>query len=94
MGIVIAVVAVLIQLFVKATPEEAGCYPDNDPEVAALIHKEEAIIKERNIAEISYKEALTNPKVWVFGIAYGCFGLATVGIMSQLVSYLHGSKKL
>ena len=25
MGIVIAVVAVLIQLFVKATPEEAGC---------------------------------------------------------------------
>ncbi len=87
MGGVIAVVAVLILLFVKATPEEAGCYPDNDPEVAALIHKEEAIIKERNIAEISYKEALTNPKVWVFGIAYGCFGLATVGIMSQLVSY-------
>lgn len=35
MGGVIAVVAVLILLFVKATPEEAGCYPDNDPEVDA-----------------------------------------------------------
>lgn len=85
MGIVIAVVATFVLLFVKATPEEAGCLPDNDPEVAALIAKEEAALKDE--ATLSYKEALKNPKVWVLGIAYGTFGLATVGIMSQLVGY-------
>lgn len=87
MGIVIAIVAVMIILFVKATPEEAGCLPDNDPAVAEIIRREEEQAIKDNIQEISYKEALTNAKVWIFGIGYGCFGLATVGIMSQLVSY-------
>lgn len=87
MGIVIAIVAVLIILFVKATPEEAGCLPDNDPAVAEIIRREEEQAIKDNIQEISYKEALTNAKVWIFGIGYGFFGLATVGIMSQLVSY-------
>lgn len=87
MGIVIAIVAVMILLFVKATPEEAGCLPDNDPAVAEIIRREEEQAIKDNIQEISYKEALTNAKVWIFGIGYGFFGLATVGIMSQLVSY-------
>ncbi|MCU6763400.1 Inner membrane protein yhjX [uncultured Roseburia sp.] len=90
MGIVIAIVAVFIILFVKATPEEAGCLPDNDPEVAALIHKEEAELK--NVETLSYKDALKNPKVWVLGIGYGCFGLATLGIMSQLVDYFQTAR--
>lgn len=90
MGIVIAVVAVFIILFVKATPEEAGCLPDNDPEVAALIHKEEAELKD--VETLSYKDALKNPKVWVLGIGYGCFGLATLGIMSQLVDYFQTAR--
>ena len=85
MGCIIAVVGILVALFVKETPEEAGCLPDNDPEVAAIIHKEEQELK--NVATMSYKDALTNPKVWILGIGYGCFGLATLGIMSQLVSY-------
>lgn len=86
----IAIVAVLVLLFVKATPEEAGCLPDNDSEVAALIHKEEQELKD--VPTISYKEALTNPKVWVLGIGYGCFGLATVGIMSQLTGFFQDVK--
>ncbi len=85
MGIVIAAVGVLLAFFVKATPEEAGCYPDNDPEVAKLIHKEENAMESEE--KLSYIEALKNPMVWIFGVAYGFFGLATVGIMSQLVGY-------
>ncbi len=85
MGIVIAIVATLVLIFVKGTPEEAGCLPDNDPEVAALIAKEEAALKDE--AALSYGQALKNPKVWILGIAYGTFGLATVGIMSQLVGF-------
>lgn len=85
MGIAIAVLGTLIALIIKATPEEAGCYPDNDPAVAELIHREEEMLKD--VEKISYLAALKNPKVWIFGIAYGFFGLATVGIMSQLVGY-------
>lgn len=85
MGLAIAVVAVLIIIFVKATPEEAGCYPDNDPEVAALIHKEEEMLKDES--PLSYGQALKNPSVWLLGIGYGCFGMATLGIMSQLIPY-------
>lgn len=87
MGIVIAVVGVLVALFVKATPEEAGCYPDNDPKVAELIHKEELALEQDDAGRLSYLAALKDAKVWIFGIAYGFFGLATVGIMSQLVGY-------
>lgn len=85
MGFVIAAVGVLVALCVKATPEEAGCYPDNDPEVANLIHKEEDALSDTG--RLSYIDALKDAKVWVFGIAYGFFGLSTVGIMSQLVGY-------
>lgn len=90
MGCVIAIVGILVSLCVKATPEEAGCLPDNNPEVAALIHKEEEELK--NVAKMSYKDALKNPKVWILGIGYGCFGLATVGIMSQLVGFFQAVK--
>lgn len=85
MGIVIAIVATFVLIFVKGTPEEAGCLPDNDPEVAALIAKEEAALAGQS--GLSYGQALKNRKVWILGIAYGTFGLATVGIMSQLVGY-------
>ena len=90
MGVVIAIIGVLVALLVKGTPEEAGCYPDNDPEVAKLIQKEESMIKEED--RMGYGQALKNPKVWVLGIAYGFFGLATVGIMSQLVSFFMETK--
>lgn len=85
MGLVIIFVAILVAVFVKATPEEAGCIPDNDPEVAALIYREEEMLKDT--PHLSYKDALKNKIVWVMGIAYGCFGMATLGIMSQLISY-------
>lgn len=87
MGVVIAVVGILVALFIKATPEEAGCYPDNDPKIAELIHKEEQAMQAEHAQGLTYLEALKDGKVWIFGIAYGCFGLATVGIMSQLVGY-------
>jgi OFA family oxalate/formate antiporter-like MFS transporter len=85
MGCVIIIVGILTAIFIKDTPEKAGCYPDNDPEIAKLIQKEEKALE--GSSEIGYGEALKNPKTWIFGIAYGFFGLATVGIMSQLAGY-------
>ena len=90
MGGVIIVVGILTQIFIKATPEEAGCYPDNDPEVAAILEK----VREKRGAEstVTYADALKNPRTWVFGVAYGFFGMATVGIMSQLVGFFQETK--
>lgn len=90
LGGAILVLAVLLAIFIKATPEEAGCYPDNDPEIAALIKKEEDQLKDT--AKLSYGEALKNKNVWILGIGIGCFGLATVGIMSQLVGYFQAAR--
>lgn len=90
LGAAIIVLAVLLAIFVKATPEEAGCYPDNDPEIAALIQKEEDQLKD--VAKISYGEVLRNKNLWVLGIGIGFFGLATVGIMSQLVGYFQAAR--
>lgn len=86
MGVAILVVAVLTALLIKSTPEEAGALPDNDENIAKLIHEEEKILSTSS-SEMGYKEALTNKYVWILGIGYGCFGLATVGIMSQLVGF-------
>ena len=90
LGIAIIVLAVLIGLLVKGTPEEAGCYPDNDPEIAAIIKAEEEGVKE--MEKVSYAGALKNKYVWIFGLGAGCFGLATVGIMSQLVGYFMAAR--
>lgn len=90
MGCVILFVALLTALFIKQRPEEAGCYPDNDPAVAELIHQEEE--RTKNETPMGYKETLKNKYVWIFGIAYGFFGMATVGIMSQLVGFFMDTK--
>ena len=42
--------------------------------------------------KVSYVGALKNKYVWIFGLGAGCFGLATVGIMSQLVSYFMAAR--
>ena len=85
LGGVVIVLGIIIGLTVKGTPEEAGCYPDNDPAIAEMIKREEAQATEA--VKVNYGEALKSKAVWVFGIGAGLFGLATVGIMSQLVGY-------
>lgn len=85
LGIVLFVLAGLVALLVKGTPEEDGCYPDNDPAVAEMLKNEEVPVEAG--AKFSYKDAMKNKYVWVFGIGIGFFGLATVGIMSQLLSF-------
>ena len=52
LGVVVILLAILLGIFVKGTPEEAGCYPDNDPEIAAIIKAEEEGVKE--MEKVSY----------------------------------------
>ena len=91
MGVAILIVAALTAVLIKSTPEEAGALPDNDEHVAKVIHEEERIQASYS-KDMGYKEALTNKFVWILGIGYGCFGLATVGIMSQLVGFFMATR--
>ncbi len=89
-GIVILIVGVLTQIFVKVTPEEKGCYPDNDPIMGAKLKK---VAEEKGSeSTATYGQVLKDPKLWVLSIAYGFFGLATLGVMSQLSSFLQDVK--
>lgn len=90
MGGAIIVVGILTQIFIKETPEEAGCCPDNDPYVAELLKQTGG--EQGEVSTMTYREALKNPKTWVFGVAYGFFGLATLGVMSQLVGFFQTTK--
>jgi len=87
MGGAIILVGILTQIFIKETPEEAGCYPDNDPYVAEQLKRQDA-----EQSTVTYADALKNPITWLFGVAYGFFGLATLGIMSQLVGFFQETK--
>lgn len=90
MGGAIIVVGILTQIFIKETPEEAGCCPDNDPYVAELLKQTGG--EQGEVSTMTYREALKNPKTWVLGVAYGFFGLATLGVMSQLVGFFQTTK--
>lgn len=90
MGGAIIVVGILTQIFIKETPEEAGCCPDNDPYVAELLKQTGG--EQGEVSTMTYREALKTPKTWVFGVAYGFFGLATLGVMSQLVGFFQTTK--
>lgn len=92
LGIAIIVLAVLLGLLVKGTPEEAGCYPDNDPETAAIIKAEEEGVKE--MEKVSYAGALKNKYVWIFGLGAGCFWSCNCRYHVSVSWLFHGCKRL
>ena len=91
MGVLIAIVGVITIIFVHQKPEDAGCYPDNDPAVAEMIKRDEL---GGEASTLTYADVLKKPIVWALSIGYGFFGLETVGIMSQLVGFFMQTRGL
>ena len=88
-AIILILVAVFNQLYVRSTPEEWGVYPDNEkPDTSKLAS---TIVENDVTTSITYRKALASPTVWKLGIAYGLAGMGTVGIMSQLIPFLMGN---
>ena len=85
LGAVTVVVGVITLFFVRDTPEEVGCTPDNEVMDAAQI---EANRKEHDNYQSpwTFGKLLRDKDTWMCGLCYGCFMLVTVGIMSQLVA--------
>ena len=77
-GIVVLVIAIVVLVFVKNTPEEAGCFPDNDPtsdEHRDLIAK---ITKEYK-SDWSIARLFRRRETWLVGIAGGMLWMGSAG---------------
>lgn len=89
MGIIILIFAVITKLFIKVSPEDAGKLPDNEsPDYQTTDVSAEDFKREEEAQPLRYSEILKMPKTWIMGLAYGFIGMATVGLMSQLVPFL------
>lgn len=82
LGIVMILISLYTKFFVKVTPEDAGELPDNRPYDESLDSGEVDKTK-----LLTYRQIFSKPQTWLTGFSDGCFGMATVGIMSQLVPF-------
>ncbi len=89
-ALILILLGIFNQLVIKARPEDAGCYPDNEPEES----KDAAALQAVGFGEkrLTYLQALLKQPVWILGVANGFVSLATVGIMSQMIPYLSGNR--
>ncbi|MBQ8592310.1 MAG: MFS transporter [Lachnospiraceae bacterium] len=84
MCIIFVILAIVMIIAVKAYPEEAGAYPDNEP-----ISEEE---RKANLEALTnYKSEITVGKMfkikdfWLLVITFGFLFIGLIGIMSQMV---------
>lgn len=81
------VLCVLVAIFVRDYPEQAGAYPDNDREYDSEGAKKEL---EKGLAYMktspwTVKKLLSTGKVWLIAISLGIMELLSLGIMTNFV---------
>ena len=83
-GAATVAIGIITIFFIRDTPEEVGCTPDNVP-----LSKEEIEANnkehENYVPKWTFGKLLRDKDTWMVGMCFGCFMLVTVGIMSQLV---------
>ncbi len=83
--IVVAVAAVLLVIFVKDTPEEAGYH--------GLI-EDSAKTESRASLRDSFTTIFTHPLIWFYAIAYACTGAVRNSSDQLMILYFHDRLKL
>lgn len=85
-GILVAA-GILAYIFIRNTPEELGCSPDN-----GQLSPEELKENRRQIEAYkspwTVKVLLLNKQIWQIGIGYGIYVLVTVSLISRLIPRL------
>jgi hypothetical protein len=84
------VIGIIIVIFIKNNPEDAGAYPDNDKSLSR-----EELMREFNEMEEYRKNSpwtvnalLREPATWKIGIGWGLSMMVIVGTVQQLVAIL------
>lgn len=86
-SVAMLVLVLVVVMFVKNTPEEMGCSPDNMPMTAAEIEANRQA-QENYVCPVTLKQLLCMKDVWLIGIASGGVFIVLVGVLSQLVPRL------
>ena len=90
MAAAVAVTAVLVLLFVKNNPEEAGAYPDNDQTVSReeLQAEFEAAMAYKKTSPWTTARVLKTPQTWLIGLGTGLPMMVGAGTIALLVPTL------
>ena len=87
---IMIIIAVLVAIFAKNTPEEAGAWPDNDKSVSREeLDREFAAMEEyKKNSPWTVKKVLQCKYTWTMAIGWGMCMMAASGFISQLVPTL------
>ncbi|CAN5437215.1 hypothetical protein BH18VER1_BH18VER1_04950 [soil metagenome] len=84
--LIVAAAAVLVAIFVKNTPEEAG--------YRGLIEPADADTSSRTSIRESFATIFTHPLIWFYAIAYACTGAVRNSSDQLMILYFHDQLKL
>lgn len=81
------VLCVLVAVFVRDYPEQAGAYPDNNHKFDNEEAKKELALGLEYMRTSTWvpKKLLTSKKVWMIGVSLGIMELLSLGIMTNFV---------
>lgn len=81
------VLCVLVAIFVRDYPEQAGCYPDNNHKFDNEEAKKELALGLEYMKNSPWtvKKLFSTGKVWLIGLALGVMELLSLGIMTNFV---------
>ena len=86
LSVVLIILAVLTFVFLRNTPEEKGCYPDNmEPDISLEEAKGQDILRFFK-SKFTVADLLKNKSVWMICIGFGIPWATTAGVMSQLIA--------
>ena len=90
MAVVVAITAVVVFLFVKNNPEEAGAYPDNDQSVSReeLEAEFKAAQEYKKTSPWTTARVLKTPQTWLIGLGTGLPMMVGAGTIALLVPTL------
>lgn len=89
-AVVLIAVAVVVLVFVKNNPEEAGAYPDNDKSITPeqLDAEFKAAEKYKQSSPWTTSKALKTPQTWLIGVGCGLAMMVGGGVIALLVPTL------
>lgn len=90
MAAIVAITAVVVFLFVKNNPEEAGAYPDNDQSVSREELKADfkASLEYKKTSPWTTTRVLKTPQTWLIGLGTGLPMMVGAGTIALLVPTL------
>lgn len=83
-GIAFVALAAITFFAVCNYPEQAGCYPDNDPNGLDSLKANQAVMQNYK-STYTWGKLLRTPQVWKIGIGWGLLWMIGVVFVSQLV---------